>query len=69
MAFDSHKKAKADARLYWIRCMRHKNDQVKYDEDGLLFMRLNKEAREEVSNIAANYILGEDCKNKRMAVK
>lgn len=69
MAFDPHKKAKADARLYWIRCRRHKNDQVKHDADGCLYMEMKKEARDEVVKIAVDYIFGNDCKNKRRVVK
>ena len=45
VAFDPHKKAKADARLYWIRCVRHKNDPAKYDADGHWYMEMNKEAK------------------------
>ena len=45
MELDPHKKAKADARLYWMRCKRHKNDQVKHDADGHLYMEMNKEAK------------------------
>ena len=45
MAFDPHKKAKTDARLYWIRYVRYKNDQVKHDADGHWYMEMNKEAK------------------------
>lgn len=45
MAFDSRKKAKADSRLYRMRCKRYKNDRVKHDADGHLYMEMNKEAK------------------------
>ena len=69
MALDPKKKAKADARLYRIRSKRHKNDYVKYDEDGSLYMELDKEARNELINIAVNYIFEKDCKTKKKVVK
>lgn len=69
MAFDPHKKAKADGRLYWIRCIRHKNDQVKYDEDGRLYMEMEKEARDAVIDIAVDYIFGKDCNMKKKVVR
>ena len=42
---------------------------MKYDEDGSLYMELDKEARNELINIAVNYIFEKDCKTKKKVVK
>ena len=51
--YDPMRQHRASVRNYWIRCKRHKNDYVGYDEDGRLYMRLSPEAREFLAELIA----------------
>lgn len=47
--YDPTMKPKSDAKHYLKRCKAHRYDAVKHDEDGLLYMRLSNEARDELA--------------------